>query len=102
MAFVGVVHCFVDHEALGRDDAMGPPVGHIHTRFAQGDRAALHPSAHDKLPLGVIFRSARLITWWRLRGGARPHPFFRDDGQPIAEPVVLTLEQRKAACPPSA
>ena len=43
--------------------------------------------------LGVLSRA--LVT--RLSGKAKITPFFDDDGTPIMEPRVLTLEQRKAA-----
>jgi hypothetical protein len=48
------------------------------------------------IPLATAARLARLLAGWKLRGLARPAPFFTDAGAPIAPPTVLTPKERTA------
>jgi len=95
MAFVGLVHTFVDHSEHPREEVMGPPRGRVHGRFIPLEQRE-GCDAHPKASVGLLAATAAKLAAWKLSGKARPHPFFTDDGQPIAEPVVLTKEQRFA------
>jgi len=92
---IGLIHCFMDHEADGRsrDAALGPPFCRIFERSAV---APLRPMAVPS-PLEVfVRRGAKVLSWW-LRGLARPSPFFTAGaGAPRADPRVLTKDERSA------
>jgi hypothetical protein len=72
---IGMVHCFMDHEADGRsrDEVLGPPSVGIFVR-----------------------RVPKMLGWW-VRGLSRPAPFFDDPTKaPRAVPRVLTQSERAA------
>jgi len=73
---------------------LGPAIG-IRGRSATGDRNTL--DAVETVPLGVMARMAGRMVLRRLQGEARPSPFHHPDGSVIAEPVVLTKDERAAA-----
>jgi hypothetical protein len=93
---IGMVHCFMDHEADGhsRDEVLGPPLCRIYEGSAIGP---LPPNAPGPPSVGLFVRRAsKLLGWW-VRGLGRPTPFF--DGQtkaPRAIPRVLTPSERAA------
>lgn len=90
VAYAGVVHT-----ALGArgsiDAAFGPSRANVNTR-----------SAHGKVPatplrtFGFLLSALAKAGGARIGGSYRRSPFFRDDGRPIAEPRVLTREERDA------
>jgi len=91
---VGLIHCFIDKEAAGRDEALGPPLCRIHERSAVGSLPATAPAP----PSLSIFtrRASKLLAWW-LHGLARPNPFFDDrTNMPCSLPLVLTPNERAA------
>lgn len=96
-AFVGLIHTFVDHEADGRsrDEVMGPSRAGCMARFATGDRSTL--TAHDKVPVGVLFRIGGLVVTWTLRSDRRISPFFDGEGRARATPRVLSADELQAA-----
>lgn len=91
---LGLVHCFMDHEADGRarDEALGPPLCRIYARSAIG---SLPPNAPPPPSLAIFTRRASMLLGWRLRGLNRPTPFFDDlTKAPRAVPRVLTQSER--------
>ena len=93
---IGVIHCFMDHEADGRsrDAVLGPPICRIYERSAVGP---LPPTAPAPPSLRVFARRAsKLLGWW-ARGLARPTPFFDDRTKaPRAVPRMLSRSERAA------
>jgi len=93
---VGLIHCFMDHQADGRsrDVVLGPPVCRIYQRSAVGP---LPPMAAAP-PLFRVFvgRASQMLGWW-MRGLARPNPFFdASTNAPCAVPRALTHSERAA------
>ncbi len=92
--FAGVLQPFMDHAADGqtRDDVLGPVLARVQGRYAVGPRAA---EIEARAPLWCLGRMIRnLLRGW-VRGQQRPSPFFDPaTGAPVAEPIVLTAEQR--------
>lgn len=97
--FVGLIHTFMDHGSDGRtrDDALGLPLGYVHTKFAIGP---LPPRGHGSSLLRVIARSVKLLGKSWLTGAGSPSPFFDDRTRaPRAEPRVLGTDERRALRP---
>lgn len=92
--FVGLIHSFCDHDApgQGRDDVLGPPIGHVKTQFA----TKAVPPERREAALRALGRAARLLSTWWLTGAGAPSPFFDSEGRPRAVPRVLTAEERRA------
>lgn len=76
------------------DPVLGPIRARIFGRFATGDREGL--AASDRLPTGLLLRSAGRVLGARWRGEHRRSPFFRD-GAPLAEPRILPPDELAAA-----
>lgn len=77
--------------------AVGPPVGRVFGRFAQGEvrEAGMKETG---LSWPVIGRFIRIIGGARLRGDHRRSPFFdAESGAPIVPPRVLRDEELAAA-----
>jgi hypothetical protein len=93
---IGMVHCFMDHEADGRsrDDVLGPLLCRIFERSAVGP---LPPNAPGPPSVGIFVRRVpKMLGWW-VRGLGRPTPFFDDPTKaPRAVPRVLTQSERAA------
>ena len=93
---IGIIHCFMDHEAGGRsrDERLGPPFCGIFQRSAIGP---LPPNAPAPPSFGVYIRRApKLLGWWVRRLG-RPTSFFDDCTKaPLAAPRLLTPSERAA------
>ncbi|MGB6395741.1 MAG: DUF6151 family protein [Bradyrhizobium sp.] len=93
---IGMVHCFMDHEACGlsRDEVLGPPLCRIFERSAIGP---LPPNTPGPPSVGMFARRAsKLLGWW-MRGLNRPTPFFDDRTKaPRAVPRKLTASERAA------
>ncbi|MBF9030790.1 hypothetical protein HKCCE3408_10340 [Rhodobacterales bacterium HKCCE3408] len=82
------------HVAGFADTSRLPPVtAHLNVGGATGP-VAEKPSAAYVWAFPILTNA----IWARLRGRHRRTPFFRN-GQPVAEPYVLTLEERRAATP---
>ncbi len=102
--FVGVFHLFMDHAADGRsrDEVLGPIRARVHGRFGIGELPA---DAHPRAPIGIIFRSLRLLGGGWIRRAHRPTPLFDlDTGKPVSEPTVVSKEERQqllARCGPT-
>lgn len=94
--FVGLVSACWDPEldAAARDRLLGPVRGRVN---GPGHAAPDGSTADiDKLPLGVIASSIRVLVGSFVRGEHRPSPFFAEDGTPKATPLVLEPAQRGA------
>jgi hypothetical protein len=94
--FVGIAHCFMDHEADGRarEDVLGKPLGLIQGRFAVG---GLPPGAQRVASFGLVARCARVILGWWITGKGAPTPFFDPKTRaPRIEPYVLRANEREA------
>jgi hypothetical protein len=92
--FVGLIHTFMDHATDGRtrDDVLGKPIAYTRTK------SAIAPVPNrDSSSLRLIGRSVRLLAKWTLTGAGSPSPFFGDQKhEPVAEPRILTPEERRA------
>lgn len=98
LPFVGLVAtCFDrsgDTAAVSR--ALGPLKKGVFGKHALGDTSDLY--AHDGVPFAAIGGFLVKLVRWRLRGDHKRSPFFdRDSGELIAEPWVLSKEERDAA-----
>ena len=88
--FIGIVH-----EALRAplDEAFGPVRARLLPQFAKGTP----PSSGQSVNLPFMARTLRLILGWKLRGRARPHPFFKGrTNEPIVPLPILTESERDA------
>jgi uncharacterized protein DUF6151 len=93
---IGIIHCFMDHEADGRsrDEVLGPPLCRIYERSATGP---LPPSAPYPPSFRAFARRAPMMLGWWLRGLGQPTPFFDEQTKaPRAAPRVLTQGERVA------
>ena len=90
--FAGVVHTFMDHTGTSRDEALGPILARIQGRFAVG---AVPEGAHRRAPMGIIFRTIRLLGGGFIRGTHRPSPFFDSSGNPVIDATVLSASERE-------
>jgi hypothetical protein len=76
-----------------RDEALGPPSGHVWTRFGHGDLARVR---RLNIP-AMLWRMASRIAWARISGDYRNNPLFDPvSGKPIAAPRRLTPGERSA------
>src|SRR5262249_41619773 len=93
---VGVIHCFMDHQADGRsrDRVLGPPLCRIYESSAVGPLPpAAPPPPSFRL---VVRRASKMLGWWAC-GLAQPNPFFDDTSSaPCSEPRILTAHERAA------
>jgi len=85
---IGLIHAFMNHEGLPRDEVLGAPRCRI---FATSATAPLPPDAPPPPSfVPYVLRGSKLLGWW-LRGLGKPNPFFdAQTGAPISEPRVLT------------
>ena len=96
---VSLFHCFMEGGATGntRDELLGPPVGHVQTKFARGTL----PNEPESL-LRVVTRCGGLLGKWWLTGAGSPSPFFDTATRaPSVEPRILTTAERAALRPES-
>jgi Family of unknown function (DUF6151) len=85
---VAIIHSFMDHSRVSRDEALGRPLCRIY------ERSASQPPPADAPPPPSVrvfaLRGWRMISW-RLRGLHRPSPFFDEiTGAPLAQPRILS------------
>jgi hypothetical protein len=94
--FVGLPRMSIDAAivATGREpEELFGPRERIWGREALGGTP---PGAPEKAPFAIIALALRLVVGWTLTGKRRPSPFFDPKtGQPIREPTVLSLDERK-------
>ncbi|MCR9165190.1 MAG: DUF6151 family protein [Nannocystaceae bacterium] len=100
--FCGIPHRFMDHDGAGvsRDDAIGPVRARVQAKGATGPAPE---GSHHEIGKLYLAGAAAGLLWDRLRGGHRPNAFRADDGSPIAEPEILSKEERsglRAQCGP--
>jgi hypothetical protein len=91
---VGLIHCFMDHEADGRprDEVLGLPLCSIFENSATGP---LPPNAPPPRSFGLVARRLPTLLGWWLRGLGRPNPFFDPlTDAPISAPHVMTPGER--------
>lgn len=94
--FVGLLSSAWDPELdAGARDAL---LGRLRARVNGPGHAAADGSMAkiDKVPLGAIAASIRVMFGGVLRGEQRPSPFFDDDGAPKVAPRVLEPAERAA------
>lgn len=95
--FVSLFHSFIapGATAAARDELLGPPIGHVQTKFARGTLP------HEPEPLlGVIAHCGSLLAKWWFTGAGSPSPFFElKTRAPVVEPRVLTALERAALQP---
>ncbi|KFN43023.1 hypothetical protein N789_10705 [Arenimonas oryziterrae DSM 21050 = YC6267] len=87
---IGLVHTCLERGEASLDESFGP----IRMRVnVQGAKAP--PPKGSRI--GFVFAVLRYLasmTWSRLSGKYRLNPFFKPDGSPSAEPLVLSPGQR--------
>lgn len=95
-AFVGLLSSAWDPELDA--DARDALLGRLRARVNGPGHAAADGSMAkiDKVPLGAIAASIRVMLGGALRGEQRPSPFFELDGSPKAAPRVLEPAEREA------
>ena len=93
---VGLLHCFMDHEADGRsrDEALGLALCSLYPKSAAGP---LPPGAPGAPSFGIFLRLiSQRVGWW-IGGLGHPDPFFDDRTKaPVAVPHVLAPNEREA------
>lgn len=78
------------------DEFFGPPRFSILGKFAIGTP----PAESLRLKPSSLFRIARLIIGWKLRGRTWPHPYFsKGSKEPLYPRTVLTKAERDALRP---
>lgn len=91
-SFVGLVHNCLDSQQVSLDEAFGPILMRVCTKYAKGE-----PKPKSS---GVPTRMLRIITSIliaRLDGSYRDTPFFIvESGVPIVPPKVLTSQELEA------
>lgn len=95
MAYVGVMRVAVDHPPADPVDAFGPLRMRVQTA---GAKAPVRGTPLATLAGGT--RIAAALAASRLQGRWRQSPLFREDGEPLARPQVLSpgeLQRAKAA-----
>jgi len=82
--FIGLVNSFWS-EKDHWNEMIGPPNAIVQTKCARNlPENALAPVG---FPLNVTAKVIFKILGWKLTGKANPHPFFDQDGSPIAPPI---------------
>jgi hypothetical protein len=97
--FVSLFHTFIapDAAANARDELLGPPIGHVQTKFARGTL----PNKPESL-LPVVAHCVGLLGKWWLTGAGSPSPFFDTATRaPAVKPRILTTAERAALRPSS-
>ena len=98
LPFVGFVTACFDRSGNAEtvDQALGPLEKGVYRKHALGDTSTLN--AHDGVPLSAIGSFLLKLLRWRLRGDHKRSPFFEPaSGELVAEPWVLSKEERAAA-----
>jgi hypothetical protein len=91
VAYAGLVHnALASGGAL--DVAFGPARSHVNTGSAHGK-----PGSTPWRTLGVVAAALAKAGAARVSGSYRRSPFFDAGGKPIAEPRILTRDERDAA-----
>ena len=81
--FIGVIHS--SYAEPGKSHELLGPI-RCHT-FTEGATNPLPEDRKSTMALFLVRVIAQILTW-RLRGLAKPHPFFHDDGRCIVDPAV--------------
>ena len=91
-AYVGVVHNCLENSGISLDQSFGPIRMHINSQSASGP-----VNKKSKGELFALLKLMGAILRERISGAYKQSPFFvASMGQPVATPVILTLEQRQA------
>lgn len=73
------------------EEALGPVRWRVEGRYARGAPAG--EAVHDRVPVRMILRVARLLLMARLKGDHKRSPFFdARTGKPVAVPQLLDEE----------
>ena len=82
---------------VDREPVLGPAL------VVNGASALGGPMPERKLAVvGMMMRVGALLARWKIMGRGKPSPFFSDQGQPVAAPMIITKEQRAALATPAA
>ena len=92
MPFVGIIHNFMATENKDdRDNKLGPIRAVVQTQHARGKPD--YPEHSAKFPLGITLRIIQQMLVWKIKGKNKPSAFFRDDGLPIARPIIASEQK---------
>ncbi|MFN3201359.1 MAG: DUF6151 family protein [Bradymonadia bacterium] len=89
MPFLGLIHSIIDDPDAHAKT--GPILGKVNASKARG---GCPEDAHPGMPKGVLFKSAMMLARHKLAGRAKPSPIRNADGSLVAEPRILTKEER--------
>lgn len=77
--------------AAQRDEVLGPPSGHVWTKFGQGDLSQMKQLS----VVPILWRMTSRMLSARLTGDYRNNPLFDvNTGGPLAAPRRLTSDER--------
>jgi hypothetical protein len=92
LAYVGLVHTFLDDSSESMDQAFGPVRMSVNTRSAKG-----RPQSMPLRNAAAILKCAASMAGSRLSGSYRQTPFFKPGtDEPIVQPKVLSKAEREA------
>jgi hypothetical protein len=92
LAYVGLVHTFLDDSSVSPDEAFGPVRMSVNTQSAKG-RVQTMPLQNA----AAILKCAVSMAGSRLSGSYRETPFFKaGTDEPIVPPRVLSKDERAA------
>jgi len=92
LPFIGLSKAFVADDTV--DAVVGPVQARVCGEWARGDAPS---GTHAGMPKLLMARAAVGLLGDALLGRAKPSPIRHADGSLIAEPTVLTREERAAA-----
>ena len=91
--FAGLVERHGQYDEETRARVLGPVKGAVFTQFAKNaDADPIAEAPKAKMIAGVLLNSLKALA----TGTYRQTPFFDDTGAPVAEPTILSAEERDA------
>lgn len=86
MSFIGLIHTCLDKSAIDTD--FGKQMAMFSTAEATGE-----PKPQQRGVFTTILRFLRLVLMSRLLGRYKKSPLFRESGEPITIPCVLSADE---------
>ncbi len=93
IAFNGIIHSFMDFKnfSIDKETVLGKIDAYVQGQYGKGE---LPKGTHPKFPKWITFKVLKLIFWGKILKRNKPNVFFKEDGKPIKEPLILSKEQR--------
>jgi hypothetical protein len=89
-AYVGVLHNCLEQSGKSLDESFGPVRMYVNTHSAKAE-----VTTKSKGTVVALFRWVSMMLAERISGNYKKTPFFVVTGEPVAQPTVLTLEERQ-------